>query len=109
MCDNAHVPAGRNCCRSATVHDFIEEGQEYETNAHDFDEEGEVEVELCNIWEANVTNQSDQKTGRYIGNKSGNKGTGFKKGQNQKRQANEVQGTSSHVYMDRDTWNALEE
>jgi len=66
---------------------------DHETNVHDFDQEGDKESELNNIWEANVTNQQDPKTGRHLGNKNGNKSTGFKRGQNQKRQVNEMQGT----------------
>ena len=96
---------GRNYCRGATTNVLIGEGQEYETNIHDFHEEGNVEDELDDIWEANVMNQQDPKTGRYLGNKS----TGFKKDQNQKHQVNEMQGTHSRACMDHDTWNSLEE
>jgi len=39
----------------------------------------------------------------------GNKSTGFKKTQNHKRQANQMQGTSSRAFMDRETWNSLED
>jgi len=53
-----------------------------------------------------VTNQHDPKTGRHLGNKNGNKSTGFKKGQKQKRQANEMHGTRSRACMDRETWNS---
>jgi len=60
----------------------LTERQECETNAHDFDEEEDVEPDLDSIWETNVMNHRDPKTGRYLGNKSGNKSTGFKKGQN---------------------------
>ena len=79
--DNAKLRVGPSHCRSASAHDLIKEGQECETNAHDFDEEGDIEDELSDIWEANVTNQHDPKTGPYLGNKSNNKSTGFKKGQ----------------------------
>ena len=52
-------------------------------------------------------NQRDPKTGRYLGNKSGNKSTGFKKTQNCKRQANQMQGNQSGAFVNHDTWNAL--
>ena len=54
-------------------------------------------------------NQCNPKTGRYLGNGNGNKSTGFKKGQNKKRQANQLQGTCSRAYVDRHAWNMLEE
>jgi len=54
-------------------------------------------------------NQRDPTTDRYLGNRNGNKSTGFKKNQNQKRQVNQMQGTRSRAFMDRDTWNVLEE
>jgi len=54
-------------------------------------------------------NQRDPKTCRYLGNKKGNNSTGFKKTQNYKRQANQMQGTRSRAFMDRETWNALED
>jgi len=107
--DYAKTCTCRNCCQSAAAHVLVREGQEYETNVHDFDEEGNVEDKLDNIWETNVMNQQDPKTGHCLGNKNDNKSTGFKKGQNQKSQVNEMQGTHSRAYMDRDTWNLLEE
>jgi len=54
-------------------------------------------------------NQRDRKTCRCLGNENGNKSTGFKKGQNQKRQANEMQGSRSRACMDRETWNSLDD
>ena len=54
-------------------------------------------------------NQRDPKTDRYLGNRNGNKSTGFKKTQNYKREANQMQGTRSRAFMDRETWNALED
>jgi len=54
-------------------------------------------------------NQHDPKTGRYLGNKNGNKRTGFKKTQNYKRQANQMQSTRYRAFMDGETWNALED
>ena len=86
---------GRNCCRSATAHELAGQEQDCETDVHNFDDEGDKEPELDDIWEANVMNQQDPKIGRYVGNKSGNKSSGFKKGQNQKCQAKEMQGTRS--------------
>jgi len=109
VCDNAKTRTGHNCCQSAAAHDLFKEGQDCETNTHDFDEEGDVGDELSDTWEANATNQHDPKTGWHHGNKSGNNKTGFKKGQNQKRQASEMQGTRSQAHMDCDTWNSLEE
>jgi len=52
-------------------------------------------------------NQHDPKTGRYLGNKNGNKSTGFKKTQNYKHQANQMQSTHSRAFVDCDTLNAL--
>jgi len=52
-------------------------------------------------------NQRDPKTGRYLGNKNSNKSTGFKKTQNHKCQANQMQGNQSRAFMNRDTWNVL--
>jgi len=54
-------------------------------------------------------NQRDPNTGRYLGNKNGNKSTRFKKPQNTKRQANQMQGNQSRAFMNRETWNALED
>jgi len=54
-------------------------------------------------------NQRDPKTGRYLGNRNGNKSTRFKRTQNSKRQANQMQGNQSRAFMNRETWNALED
>jgi len=54
-----------------------------------------------------VMNQRDPKTGHHLGNRNGNKGAGFKKTQNNKRQANQMQGNQSGAFMNRETWNAL--
>jgi len=54
-------------------------------------------------------NQRDPKTGRYLRNRNGNKNTGFKKTQNNQRQANQMQGNQSRAFMNRETWNALED
>jgi len=103
--DSATTRTGCSCCQSAATHEV-----DYETNAHNFDQEGDnADLKLDGIWEANVMNQRYPKTGRCLGNKSGNKSTGFKKSQNQKRQANEMQGTRSRAYMDCETWNSLGE
>ena len=52
-------------------------------------------------------NQRDPNAGRCLGNKNGNKSTGFKNTQNYKRQANQMQGNQSRAFMNRGTWNAL--
>jgi len=52
-------------------------------------------------------NQRDPKTGRHLGNRNGNRGAGFKKTQNNKRQANQMQGNQSRAFMNRETWSAL--
>mgnify|MGYP000473183994 CR=1 FL=1 len=99
--DNAKICAGRNCRRSAATHEL-----DYEIRAHDFDQDKE-DLDPDKWFEANVMNQCGPKTGRHLGNKNGNKSTGFKKTQNYKRQANQMQGTHSGAFMDGDTWNEL--
>jgi len=89
--------ACRNCHQSTAAHYLAAEGQEHEKNIHDFDEEGDIEANLDDIWEANAMNQQDPKTGRHLGNKNSNRSTGFKKGQNKKHQANEMQRTRSQA------------
>jgi len=79
--DNGRICSGRNCHRSAANHEL-----DYEINAHDVDED--EEEDLDEWFEANAMNQRDPKTGRCLGNRNGNKSTGFKKTQNYKRQAN---------------------
>jgi len=64
------------------------------------------EEDLDEWFEANVMNQRDPKTGRCLGNRNGNKITGFKKTQNNKRQANQMQVNQSGAFMNRETWNA---
>jgi len=99
--DNAKICTGRNYRWSAATHEL-----DYEINAHDFDQD-EEDLNAEEWFEANVMNQRDPKTCHYLGNKNGNKSTGFKKTQNYKRQVNQMQGTHSRAFMDRDTWNAL--
>jgi len=99
--DNGRIRSGRNCRLKAANHEF-----NYEVNAHDVDEDKEWDPEEW--FEANVMNQRDPKTGRCLGNKNGNKSTGFKKTQNYKHQANKMQGNQSRAFMNRETWNALE-
>jgi len=99
--DNAKICTSRNYRQSAATHEL-----DYEINAHDFDQDKE-DLDPEEWFEANVMNQRDPKTGRYLGNKNGNKGTEFKKTQNYKRQANQMQGNHSRAFVDRDTWNAL--
>ena len=100
--DNGRIRSGRNHCLKAANHEF-----HCEVNAHDVDEDEEWDPEEW--FEANVMNQRDPKTGRYLGNKNGNKSTGFKKTQNYKRQANQMQGNQSRAFMNHETWNALED
>ena len=52
-------------------------------------------------------NQRDPKTGCCLGNRNGNKGAGFKRTQNNKHQANQMQGNQSRAFVNRDTWNSL--
>jgi len=100
--DNGRIRTGRNCCWSADTHEL-----DHEINAHDFDQDKEEDLDPDEWFEANVMNQRDPKTGRYLGNRNGNKSTGFKKIQNYKRQANQMQDNQSRAFMNRDTWNAL--
>ena len=99
--DNGRIRSGRNYRRSAANHEL-----DYEVNAHNVDED---EESLDEWFEANVMNQRDPKTGRYLRNRNGNKNTGFKKTQNNQRQANQMQGNQSRAFMNRDTWNAFED
>jgi predicted DNA-binding protein (MmcQ/YjbR family) len=100
--DNGRIRTSLNYRRSAATHEL-----EYEINAHDFDQDEEEDLDPDEWFEAHVMNQRNPKTGRYLGNKNGNKSTGFKKTQNYKRQANQMQGNQSGAFMNRDTWNAL--
>jgi len=98
--DNERIRSGRNYRLKAANHEF-----DYEVNGHDVDEDKEWDPEEW--FEANVMNQRDPKTGRCLGNKNGNKSTGFKKTQNYKRQANQMQGNQSRAFMSRETWMSL--
>jgi len=100
--DNGRIRTGRNYRRNAATHEL-----DYEVNAHNFDGDEEEDLDPDEWFEANVMNQRDPKTGRYLGNKNGNKSTGFKQTQNYKRQANQMQGNQSRAFMNRDTWNVL--
>jgi len=102
--NNGRIRTGRNYRRSAATHEL-----DYEINAHDFDQDEDEDLNPDEWFEANVMNQHNPKTGRYLGNRNANKSTGFKKTQNYKRQANQMQGTRSRAFMDRETWNALED
>jgi len=99
--NNGRIRSGHNYRRSAANHEL-----DYEVNAHSVDED---EEDLDEWFEANVMNQRNPNTGRYLGNRNGNKSTGFKKTQNNKRQANQTQGNQSRAFMNRKTWNALED
>jgi len=102
VCDNGRIRSGRNYCRSASNHEL-----DYEINAHGVDQD--QEEDLDEWFEANVMNQRDPKTGRCLGNRNDNKSTRFKKTQNNKRQANQMQGNQSRAFMNRETWNALDD
>jgi len=99
--DNGRIRSGRNYRRSAANHEL-----DYEVNAHNVDED---EESLDEWFEANAMNQRDPNAGRYLGNKNGNKNSRFKKPQNTKRQVNQMQGNQSRAFMNRETWNALED
>jgi len=103
VCDIGRNRSGRNYRRSAANHEL-----DYEINEHDFDQDQDEES-LKEWFEANLMNQRDPRTGRYLGNKNGNRSTGFKKTQNYKRQANQMQGNQSRAFMNRETRNALED
>jgi len=100
--NNGRIRTAHNYRQSADAHKV-----DYEINAHDFDQDEKEDLDPEEWFKANVMNQRDPKTGRYLGNKNGNKSTGFKKTQNYKRQANQMQGNQSGAFMNRDTWNAL--
>jgi len=104
--DNGRIFSGRNYRWSAANHEL-----DYEINAHYFDKDEEEDLNPDEWFEANVINQCNPKTGGYLGNRNGNKSTGFKKTQNYKCQANQMQGarSTSRAFMDRETWNALED
>jgi len=70
--DNGRIRSGHNCRRSAANHEL-----DCEINAHDVDQD--EEEDLDEWFEANVMNQRDPNTGGYLGNRNGNKSTGFKK------------------------------
>jgi len=84
--DNGKICTGRNYLRSAANYEI-----EYEVNAHDFDQDRDEDWDSDEWFEANVMNQRNPNTGHYLGNRNDNKSTGFKKTQNNKRQANQMQ------------------
>jgi len=94
--------SGRNYRRNAANHEL-----DYEINAHNVDQD--EEEDLDEWFEANVMNQRDPNAGRYLGNRNGNKSTGFKKTLNNKHQANQMQGNQSRAFMNRETWNVLDD
>ena len=97
--DNANTRTRSSLRRSTNVHDVTDGEEDFETHVHDVDSDGEMEFEV------NVTDQKrDQKSGRYTSSKPNNNRYG-----NQKRQANQMQGTRSRAYMDRVTWEKLSE
>jgi len=96
--DNANTRSRSSLRRNASTHDSQPNEGDYETFNHDLDEDSEPE------YEANVNDQKrDQKSGRYTSGRSNNKNG------NQKRQANQMQGSRSRAYMDRTTWEKLSE
>ena len=88
--DSGRIRSGRNCRRSAADHEL-----DHEISAHDFDEDEEEDLDKW--FEANAMNQHNPKTGRHLGNRNGNKSAGFKKTQNNKRLANQMQGNQSRI------------
>jgi len=96
--DNANTHTKNSYRRTANVHDLIEDGMECEANVHKADDYEDQEPDLSEILEANVNAQRDKGTGRYVPRKQG--GTN-----NQKRQANQMQGR--RAYMTQDTWNSI--
>jgi len=71
VCDNARVRTGRNYHQKAATHEL-----DYEVDAHDFNQD-EEDLDPDEWFKANVMNQRNPKTGRHLGNRSGNKSTGF--------------------------------
>jgi len=71
---------------------------ECKANVHKADCCDDQEPDLSKILEANVNAQRDKGTGRYVPRKQG--GTN-----NQKRQANQMQGRRAH--MTQDIWNSI--
>jgi len=102
--DNGRICIGRNYRRSAANHEL-----NYEINAHNFDQDEDEDLDLDEWFKANVMNQRNPKTGRCLGIRNGNKSTRFKKTQNYKHQANQMQDNQSGAFVNRDTWNALED
>jgi len=70
--DSAKTRGGRNCRRSAAAHEL-----NYETNAHDFNQDDDADFDLNTVLEANVIYQRNPKTGRCLDNRNGNKSAGF--------------------------------
>jgi len=98
VCDNANTRTKNSYHRTANVHDLVEEDMEHETNTHKADDYDNQEPDLSKILEANVNAQGDRGTGRHVPRKQS--GTN-----NQKRQANQMQGR--RVYVTQDTWNSI--
>jgi len=96
--DNANTRAKSSYRRTANVHDLVEDDMEYEANVHEANDYDDQEPDLSKILEANVNAQHDKGTGRYVPRKQG--GTN-----NQKRQANQMQG--KRAYVTQGTWNSL--
>jgi len=96
--DNANTRTKSSYRRTANVHDLVEDDMEYEANVHKANDYDNQEPDLSEILEANVNAQRDKGTGRCVPRKQGG-------ANNQKRQANQMQGR--RAYMTQDTWNFL--
>jgi len=97
-CDNANTRAKSSCRRTANVCDLVEDDMECEANVHEANDYDDQEPDLSEILEANVNAQRDKGTGPHVPRKQG--GTN-----NQKRQANQMQGR--RAYVTQDTWNSI--
>jgi len=97
-CDNANTRTKSSYRRTANVHDLIEDDMECEANVHKANDYDDQESDLSEILEVNVNAQRDKGTGRCVPRKQG--GTN-----NQKRQANQMQGR--RAYVTQDTWNSF--
>jgi len=96
--DNANTRTKSSCRRTANVHDLVEDDMECEANVHEANDCDDQEPDLSKILEANVNAQRDKGTGRHVPRKQA-------RTNNQKRQANQMQGRRACVTQD--TWNSI--
>jgi len=96
--DNANTCTKSSYQRTANVYDLIEDDMEHQANVHKADCCDDQEPDLSKILEGNVNAQRGKGTGRHVPRKQG--GTN-----NQKRQANQMQGRRAHVTQD--NWNSI--